>query len=323
MESSLQDIQALITTELKALNKYIYKILKRSDLLLGQLTKYLLQHPGKQLRPQLVFLVAGASGGITEKTRRGAALVTLLHNASLVHDDVVDEATHRRGMSSINAIWKNKAAVLLGDYILSSGLRIIVEHQDYDFLETISNTTQAMSEGELLQIEKAHQLAITEAEYLQIIQQKTASLMAACCAIGALSANASGRQADIMYQVGDQLGIAFQIQDDLLDYNSAGKLGKATGMDIKEKKITLPLLYALQQATEHDRQNILHMIKNHGQKPEKVQEIMAFVRSVGGITYAQEMMYGYRRKALELLAVYVQPSPYKKMLTNLIYQVID
>lgn len=322
MEPSLQDIQALITTELQALEAYVHKRLQGGSFLLNQLTKYLLKRQGKQLRPRLVFLAAGASGSIAAKTRRGAALVTLLHNASLVHDDVVDEATHRRGVRSINAVWKNKAAVLLGDYLLSSGLLIAVEHQDYDFLEIISNATQAMSEGELLQIEKAHQPVITEAEYLRIIQQKTASLMAACCTIGALSANASVDQAAVMYKIGEQLGMAFQIKDDLLDYDRADKLGKATGMDIKEKKITLPLLYALQQASWWKRQEMLQLIRNHSREPSSVQAVMAFVHASEGMAYAQKMMYDYREKALKILGG-LQASPYKEALTSLVYQVID
>ena len=322
MKPSLQDIQALITTELQALEAYVHKRLQGDSFLLNQLTKYLLKRQGKQLRPRLVFLAAGISGSITEKTRRGAALATLLHNASLVHDDVVDEATHRRGARSVNAVWKNKAAVLFGDYLLSRGLLIAVEHQDYDFLEIISNATQAMSEGELLQIEKAHQLAITEQEYLRITQQKTASLMAACCTIGALSANASVDQAEVMYQIGEQLGMAFQIKDDLLDYGSADKLGKATGMDIKEKKITLPLLYALQQASWRKRKKILQLIRNHSHEPSSVQEVMIFVHTSEGMARAHKVMYEYCEKTLKILEG-LQASPYKEALTNLVYQVID
>lgn len=323
MEAMLPTIQTLMTTELKALEAYLCTVLAGEGQWLHQLIEHLLKHPGKQLRSRLVLLAAGASGGITAKTRRGAALVTLFHHASLIHDDVVDEATHRRGTRSINALWNNKVAILFGDYLLAKGLRIAVEHQDDDFLDIISSTMQAMSKGELLQLEKARQLAITEVEYLHIIQQKTAQFIAACCTIGALSANASADQAAMLGKIGEHLGMAFQIRDDLLDYNSAANLGKDTGVDIKERKITLPLLYALQQATEEDRQKILHSLKNHSQEPEKVQAVMTFVHTSGGIGYAQEKMYDYREQALQLLATCLRPSPYKEAFTSLINQTIN
>ena len=322
MHTDLQDIQVLIAHEVKALASYVHHRLQGQGSLLAQLTNYLFKYKGKELRPRLVFLTAGASGGITEKTRRGAALVTLLHHASLVHDDVVDEAIQRRGVQSVNARWGNKAAVLLGDYLLSKSLSIAVEHQDHDFLAIMANTAQTMSEGELLQIAQVHELATTEATYLEIIYKKTAILIAACCAIGALSAHAATKQVDMMYKLGRQIGMAFQIQDDLLDYEGTGALGKATGMDIKEKKITLPLLYALQQATEEDRQRVLYIMRDHNQNPGKVQEVMALVRASGGIAYAQEKMYNYRTKALKLLATCLEPSPYKEALADLIHQTI-
>jgi octaprenyl-diphosphate synthase len=327
MQPDIQHAQNRITEELAALNNYLKRSFQETNKsLFDAFIAYLLQAPGKQLRAKLVLLIAGALGNITLQTRRGAALVTALHQASLVHDDVIDEAIDRRGRPSVNAVWGNKKAVLLGDYLLAKAIAMAIEAQDYTLLAMISKAAQAMSEGELLQLEQSSELAITEATYLEIIHKKTASLMAACCSMGALSANATVEQVETMYKIGEQLGMAFQIKDDLLDYlgyKDLAKLGKAAGMDIKGKKITLPLIYALQQADEHACQEIRHLISLYSHNPETFQQVVTFVHTLGGITYAQKKMDAYRDKALQLVDSWLQPSPYKKLLAELIYHTLE
>ena len=320
VKPSLSAVQALITQELEALANTVRQQLQHPARSLTQITQHWLQHPGKQLRPQLVFLAAGMSGGITEKTRRGAALVTLLHSATLVHDDVVDEATQRRGLPAINAVWKNQAAVLFGDYLLAQGLLLAAQHQDYDCLEIIAATTRAMSVGELLQLEKARQLDLAEQDYFEIIHQKTAHLLGACLAIGALSAGALTTQVAQLQQLGEQVGMAFQIKDDLLDYGNGGQLGKEVGMDIKQGKITLPLLYTLQHTSQENRQKIEQAL--HQQEPHPVQEVIALVHASGGITYAQKVMRQYRDAALAHLQA-LEASGYQEALRSLIHALID
>lgn len=323
MKSSPPNIQAIINTELTALNAYINKQLQSKDKpFLNQLTGYVFQHTGKQLRAQLVFLMAGAYGNITAQTRRGAALVSLVHHASLIHDDIVDDACYRRGIRSANAIWGNKEALLVGDYLLSSGIVMAMEHQDYELLKMVANTVQAMSVGELLQLTKAKQLAMSEAVYLEIIHQKTAKLMGACCAIGALTANASAEAANNMYQIGEQLGMAFQLQNDWQDYGRSDQTDKVSGMDIQGKKITLPLLYALQKADTNTCQAIMQMIKHHSHDRTVCQEIIEFVHAQGGITYAQAKMYAYQKQALHLVTIYLPSSSYQESLLQLIQEVI-
>jgi octaprenyl-diphosphate synthase len=322
MQPDIQHTQNVITEELAALNNYLKETFQETNKnLFDPFTEYLLQAPGKQLRAKLVLLIAGALGNITFQTRRGAALVIVLHQASLVHDDVVDEASYRRGRLSINAVWGNKKAVLLGDYLLAKVIAMAMEAQDYTLLTMLSKAAQAMSEGELLQLEQSIQLAITEKTYFEIIYKKTASLIATCCAIGAVSANATVEQVEAMYKVGEQIGIAFQLKDDLLDYlvcNEQAEMGKEAGMDIKGKKITLPLIYALQQAGMQDRQDVYQLISLHSDEPATFQKIADFVHQLGGITYTQKKIERYQHKALELIDAWLPNNPYQKLLRDLI-----
>jgi len=244
MSQKLADIQAPIAYEMKEFERKFRALMKSRVLLLDKIMGYIVKRKGKQMRPMFVFLSAGASGQISESTYRGASLIELLHTATLVHDDVVDNADYRRGFFSINALWKNKIAVLVGDYLLSRGLLLSVDHGDFDLLRLVSDAVREMSEGELLQMEKSKNLDITEDVYFEIIRQKTASLIASCCAVGALSAGAEQPAIDNMKEFGLKIGMAFQIKDDLFDYGSS-EIGKPLGIDIKEKKMTLPLIYSL------------------------------------------------------------------------------
>ncbi len=290
--------------------------------LLDRITHYIVKRKGKQMRPMFVFFSAGMCGGITDTSYRAASLIELLHTATLVHDDVVDDSNERRGFFSINALWKNKIAVLVGDYLLSKGLILSVENNDHNLLKIVSNAVKIMSEGELLQIEKARRLDIKEDIYFEIIRQKTASLIAACCACGAASAGCREEVIDKMHRFGELIGIAFQIKDDLFDYGPDGKIGKPTGIDIKESKMTLPLIYALSNASYSDRKRIVNIIRNHNKDNKKVKEAIAFVVSGGGIHYAHEQMKIYRDKALNLLNEF-ENNIYKNSLEQLIAFTIE
>ena len=270
-----------------------------------------------------VFLVAKmvSNGDFKEKTYRGAALIELIHTGSLVHDDVVDDSNQRRGFFSINALWKNKIAVLVGDYLFSKSLLLSVDHDDFDLLKLVSIALKEITEGELLQIEKARQLDITEAIYFEIIRQKTATLIAACCGIGAASVDASEDEIQQMRKFGELIGIAFQIKDDLFDYTE-GKIGKPTGIDIKERKMTLPLIYALNNASSKDKRWLINSVKNHNKDKQRVKEVIAFVKQQGGTEYAVEKMHEYKNKALELLADYPD-SEYKRSLVDMVAYVIN
>ncbi len=321
MRRSLQDIQAPIQTELRDFEVKFRAAMKSPVALLDRITNYIVRRKGKQVRPMFVFLTAQACGGVTEATYRGAALIELLHTATLVHDDVVDEANYRRGFFSINALWKNKIAVLVGDYLLSRGLLLSVEHQDFELLRIVSQAVREISEGELLQIEKARLLNITEPVYYEIIRQKTASLIAACCAVGAASAGADAGTVERARQFGEKAGIAFQLKDDLFDYGAA-EIGKPLGIDIKEKKMTLPLIYALQGTSWLDRQRILYAIRNESHKKAKVNEIIAFVKTSGGIEYAEGVMHRYHAEAHALLETFA-PSPARTSLADLVSFTIE
>ena len=253
------------------------------------------------MRPMFVFLTAKALDSTNDKTYRAAALLELLHTATLVHDDVVDDAEKRRGFFSINALWKNKVAVLVGDYLLSRGLLLSVKHKDYRMLEITSNAVQEMSEGELLQMEKARKLDINEEVYFDIIRKKTASLIASCCASGAASVSDDDELIEKMRQFGELVGIAFQIRDDLFDYGSTETIGKPTGIDIKEKKMTLPLIFTLSNCTSEDRRLIINTVKNHNTDKACVTKVMDLVKSSGGIVYATKHMHDYRDRALKML----------------------
>jgi octaprenyl-diphosphate synthase len=260
-------------------------------------------------------------GTINEKTYRGAALIELLHTATLVHDDVVDDSNYRRGFFSINAIWKNKIAVLVGDYLLSKGLLLSVENKDFDLLTSVSTAVREMSEGELLQIEKARKLDITEEVYFDIITKKTATLISACCAVGVQSTDADEKYAEIARNFGEKVGIAFQIKDDLFDYGDA-EIGKPLGIDIKEKKMTLPLIFALQNTTRSTKKHIIQLIKNESENPKKVREVIDFVKSTGGLQYAHKRMNDYAQEAKELLQQFPESS-YRKSLEDLISYTIE
>ena len=291
--------------------------------LLNRITQYIVRRKGKQMRPMFVFLVAKmVSGGrFEERTYRGASVIELIHTATLVHDDVVDESNKRRGFFSVNALWKNKIAVLVGDFLLSKGLLLSIDNNDFDILKLISVAVREMSEGELLQIEKARSLDITEAVYFEIIRQKTATLIAACCGIGAASVGSPEEEIDKMRLFGERIGIAFQIKDDLFDYTDA-KIGKPTGIDIKEQKMTLPLIYVLNTCTNKERDWLIKSVKKNHNDKKRVKEIIAFVKEKGGIEYATDKMKQYQAKALELLETYPD-SPYKDALLTMVNYVIE
>ena len=300
MTPTIAEIQAPIAAEMKLFEQKFRDSMKSDVMLLDQIMTYIVRRKGKQLRPMFVFLTAGVCGTINESTYRGASLIELLHTASLVHDDVVDDSNYRRGFFSVNALWKNKIAVLVGDYLLARGLSLSLEHGDYDLLGIGNKAVRDLSEGELLQIEKARRLDITEAVYFEIIRQKTASLISACCAMGARSANAPAEMIEIARLFGEKVGIAFQIKDDLFDYGTA-EVGKPLGIDIKEKKMTLPLIYALSKASSGEKRRLISTIKNHSEEPKRVSEVIEYVRSSGGIDYAQRAMEDYVRQAQALL----------------------
>ena len=290
--------------------------------LLNRITYYIVRRKGKQMRPMFVFLVAKmvSNGGFDERTYRGASVVELIHTATLVHDDVVDDSNRRRGFFSINALWKNKIAVLVGDYLLSKGLLLSIDNEDFDLLKLISIAVREMSEGELLQIEKARKLDITEAIYFDIIRKKTATLIAACCGIGAASVGASQEKIRQMRKFGEYIGIAFQIKDDLFDYSEA-KIGKPTGIDIKEQKMTLPLIYTLNNCSKKEKSWLINSIKKHNKDKKRVKEVIAFVKSSGGIEYTTIKMEEYKHKAIAILDNY-PASEYKSSLLKMIDYVV-
>ena len=291
--------------------------------LLNRITYYIVRRKGKQMRPMFVFLVAKmvSDGGFDERTYRGASIVELIHTATLVHDDVVDDSNRRRGFFSINAFWKNKIAVLVGDYLLSKGLLLSIDNSDFDLLKIISIAVREMSEGELLQIEKARKLDITEEIYFDIIRQKTATLIAACCGIGAASVGANQDTIQQMRKFGEYIGMAFQIKDDLFDY-SEEKIGKPTGIDIKEKKMTLPLIYTLNHCSKKEKAWIINSVKKHNKDKKRVKELIAFVKENGGIEYTHAKMHDYKNKALAILDNY-QDSEYKSSLIKMIDYVVE
>ena len=299
--TSIKNIQAPIAKEMNEFESKFRDSMKSSVPLLDKITHYIVKRKGKQMRPMFVFLSAKLCNGINDSTYRAASLIELLHTATLVHDDVVDDANMRRGFFSINALWKNKIAVLVGDFLLSKGLLLSVDNKDFELLQIVSNAVREMSEGELLQIEKARKLDIEESIYYEIIRQKTASLIASCCASGAASSGASPEDIKKMHDFGEKVGIAFQIKDDLFDYGSSQNIGKPTGIDIKEKKMTLPLIYCLNNASRSDKRRIINIIKNENENPKKVAEVIDFVINNGGIPYAQKAMEKYKEQALLIL----------------------
>ena len=302
--SVLDKIKKPVEKEMAEFEDYFSRTMRSDIPLLNIILNYILRRKGKQMRPLLVFLTAKLNGNISEPTYVAATFIELLHTASLVHDDVVDDASERRGALSINALWNSKIAVLVGDYMLSKGMLISVEKSRFDMLEIVSDAVKSMSEGELLQLQKSRKLNITENDYFRIILCKTAALIAACTACGAKSVSENQDTIQLMKEFGENIGIAFQIRDDLLDYESSGLTGKAPGNDIKEKKITLPLIYALEQSSYFKRRHILGIVKTKKKSKSEISEVINFVSEYGGMEYAEAKMNQYRDKALAILDTY-------------------
>jgi len=308
--------QSIIAAELKQFESLFKNAVKSNAPMLDRILKYIVRTKGKQLRPMFVLLAAGVSGGINEVTYRAASVVELLHTATLVHDDVVDEASERRGFFSISALWKNKASVLVGDYLLAKGLLLSLENGDFKILEILSDAVRKMSEGELLQLEKARLLNIQESDYFTIIENKTASLLASACAAGAYSASQNLEITEKMRLFGEYTGVAFQIKDDLFDYGDED-VGKPTGNDIREKKLTLPLIYTLDQVDTTTRKSLIYIIRNKYKSQADIQQVIATVKDAGGIVYASRKMEEYKNKAISMLHT-LDESPERMALEELV-----
>lgn len=319
----VEEIKIPIKSEMELFEQKFKDSMLSQVPLLNRITYYIVRRKGKQMRPMFVFLVAKmvSEGGFDERTYRGASVVELIHTATLVHDDVIDDSNRRRGFFSINALWKNKIAVLVGDYLLSKGLLLSIDNSDFDLLKIISIAVREMSEGELLQIEKARKLDITEEVYFEIIRKKTATLIAACCGIGAASVGASQETIQQMRKFGEYIGMAFQIKDDLFDY-SDGKIGKPTGIDIKEKKLTLPLIYTINNSSKKDKAWVINSVKKYNKDKKRVKELIDFVKEGEGIAYTISKMHDYKKKALTILDNYPD-SEYKASLVRMIDYVVE
>jgi len=319
----VEQIKQPIAYEMELFEQKFQLSMSSKVALLNRITHYIVNRKGKQMRPMFVFLVAKmvSNGEISERTYRGSSVIELIHTATLVHDDVVDDSNRRRGFFSINALWKNKIAVLIGDYLLSKGLLLSIDNNDFDLLKIISIAVREMSEGELLQIEKARKLDITEDVYYEIIRQKTATLIAACCSLGAASVKPESQDVETMRKFGELIGMAFQIKDDLFDYGET-QIGKPTGIDIKEQKMTLPLIYVLNNASKKDKRWLINSIKNKNKDTKRVKEVIAFVKSNGGLDYATMMMKQYQEEALQILQKYPE-SKYRNSLELMVNYVID
>ena len=319
----IAQIKQPIQIEMEIFERKFKESMKSKAPLINRITYFIVRRKGKQMRPMFVFLVAKlvSNGNFTERSYRGASIIELIHTASLVHDDVVDDSNRRRGFFSLNALWKNKIAVLVGDFFFAKGLLLSIDHDDINILKLISLAVREMSEGELLQIEKARRLDITEDVYYEIIRQKTATLIAACCGIGAASVNADEETVNKMRTFGELIGMAFQIKDDLFDYSDA-KIGKPTGIDIKEQKMTLPLIYTLNNCSKKEKNWLINSVKNYNKDKKRVKEVIAFVKENGGIEYTISKMKEYQAKALKLLDSYPD-SPYKSSLKTMVNYVIE
>lgn len=304
--SSLNEIKIPVSSELEQFEGFFRKAVHSDLTLLNVILNYVLRTKGKQIRPLIVFLAARMHGEICENTYWAATAIELLHSASLIHDDVIDESYERRGAFSINALWKNKIAVLTGDFLLAKGLLISIEHEEYDSLKIISNATREMVEGELLQFTKSRKLDIDEESYYDVIKKKTASLIGTSMAVGARSVTKDQSVIERMNEIGILAGLAFQIRDDIFDYQSKGVIGKPTGNDIKEKKITLPLIYVLNNSTERDRRKILRIIQHDSYKRDKVEGLIELVKESGGIEYATQKMHYFSSEAQRLLESFPQ-----------------
>jgi len=312
----INEIKRPIAAEIDVFEEKFKASMQSSVPLLDRITHYIVKRKGKQIRPMFVFFSASICGGINEATHRGAALVELLHTATLVHDDVVDNSYQRRGFFSINALWKNKIAVLVGDYLLSKGLLLSINNGDFGLLKIVSEAVRQMSEGELLQIEKVRRMDVSEDVYYEVIRQKTASLIASCCACGSASAGADETTVEQMRLFGEKIGIAFQIKDDMFDFGT-DDVGKPLGIDIKEKKVTLPLIYALNNCADADRKRMINLVKNHNDEPEKIARIISFVKQNGGLAYAETQMKKYTDEAFAILNTFA-PSEARTGLEQLV-----
>ncbi|MGE5356051.1 MAG: polyprenyl synthetase family protein [Deltaproteobacteria bacterium] len=296
MTSTLDKIKAPVDKELKEFENYFKDSMKSNVALLDTITYYIYKRKGKQVRPILVLLTAKMLGNISDDTYKAASLIELVHTATLVHDDVVDDSKIRRSFFSVNALWKNKVAVLVGDYLLAKGLQLSIDGNRIEFLRILSSAVKMMSEGELMQIQKARKLDITEDVYFEIIRQKTASLISSACAIGAASVTNDSNTIHKLSEYGEKIGIAFQIKDDLFDYGD-DEIGKPRGIDIKEKKMTLPLIYTLQNSSKTEKSLIINTVKNHNEDPKKVKELIAMIKEKGGMDYAISKMEEYKQAA--------------------------
>jgi len=319
----VEQIKQPIAFEMELFEQKFQLSMSSKVALLNRITHYIVNRKGKQMRPMFVFLVAKMinNGEISERTYRGASVIELIHTASLVHDDVVDDSNRRRGFFSINALWKNKIAVLIGDYLFAKGLLLSIDNNDFDLLKIISVAVREISQGELLQIEKARQLDITEEVYYDIIRQKTATLIAACCSLGAASVKPDSKDVETMRKFGELIGMAFQIKDDLFDYGE-DQIGKPTGIDIKEQKMTLPLIHVLNNCTKKEKAWLINSIKNYNKDKVRVKEVIAFVKQHRGLEYAVEKMKEFQHKALQLLNQYPE-SEFKSSLILMVNYVID
>ncbi|MEE4177475.1 MAG: polyprenyl synthetase family protein [Bacteroides sp.] len=314
---TLNEIKAPVEEHLKAFEALFRESIKSNIPLLNIIMRYIVKRKGKQMRPLFVFFSAGLFSEINDRTLRAATLIEMLHTATLIHDDVVDDSNERRGFFSLNALWKNKISVLVGDFLLSRGLLLALDHDDFDLLKIVSNSVREMSEGELLQIEKARTLDIEESVYFEIIRKKTASLIASCLASGTAATGADPEDIEKMRQIGEKIGIAFQIKDDILDFDLSADKGKPSGVDIKERKMTLPLIYILNKSSNLQKRKIINIVKNHNNNREKVDWLMQEVLEGGGIDYAVEKMTQYRNEALEMLE-HMPDTPARESLRQLI-----
>lgn len=319
----VEQIKAPIEFEMNLFEQKFHLSMSSKVALLNRITHYVVNRKGKQMRPMFVFLVSKMinNGHVNDRTYRGASVIELIHTATLIHDDVVDDSNRRRSFFSVNALWKNKIAVLIGDYLLSKGLLLSIDNDDFDLLKIISVAVREMSEGELLQIEKARRLDITETVYYNIIRQKTATLIAACCSLGAASVKPNSDHIERMRKFGELIGMAFQIKDDLFDYGNEA-IGKPTGIDIKEQKMTLPLIHVLNKVTKEDKKWLINSIKNHNRDKKRVKQVIAFVKDKGGLDFAINKMNAFKDEALTILSSYPE-SEFKSALELMVNYVID
>lgn len=321
MSNIVDNLKAPIEKELELFEQKFRDVMRSNVALLDKVNYYIYQRKGKQVRPMFIFLAAKMCGEVTDATYVGASLVELLHTATLVHDDVVDDAYERRGFFSINALWKNKIAVLVGDYFLSKGLLLALDTKNYNLLHITSTAVKRMSEGELLQMEKARKLDIDERIYFEIIRNKTASLIAAACEVGAASTSDNSELIEKMRLIGENIGIAFQIKDDLFDYGEAD-IGKPRGIDIKERKMTLPLIYTLNNSSKDEKKWVINTVKNYNEDRERVNDLIKFIKSKGGIKYTEDMMYEYKHRAFDIIKT-IDDSPAKTGLIDLVNYITE